>query len=134
MKVRCYNHNGIEWLRYGGRGISVCGRWLNNFENFLADMGEKPSPRHSLDRIDNDGNYEPNNCRWATRKQQANNKSSNRLLTFKGETLSLSAWSDKLKIHPSTLFKHKGLTPDEALAKIYDKHIMKQNKKWNKQV
>jgi len=74
MKGRCYNKKVLAYDRYGGRGISVCERWRNSFPNFLADMGPKPSPELSLDRIDNDGNYEPSNCRWATAKQQNNNQ------------------------------------------------------------
>ncbi len=74
MITRCTNPNRAKWSEYGGRGITVCDRWRHSFENFLADMGRKPSPRHSLDRENNDGNYEPTNCRWATDKQQANNR------------------------------------------------------------
>lgn len=75
MKNRCLNKNMTGFKRYGGRGISVCGRWLNSFENFLSDMGVKPKngTRYSLDRIDNNGNYEPSNCRWATSLDQAQN-------------------------------------------------------------
>lgn len=73
MKERCDNPNHIEFFRWGGRGIKICDRW-RNFENFLKDMGERPSKEMSLDRIDNDGNYEPSNCRWATKKQQIENR------------------------------------------------------------
>ena len=74
MKTRCGNPKHNRWKNYGGRGIRVCDRWLNSFENFLADMGRKPLPELSLDRIDNDGDYEPGNVRWATATEQANNR------------------------------------------------------------
>ena len=73
MISRCYNKKDDNYKNYGGRGITVCVRWRDSFENFIADMGEKPSPKHSIDRINNDGNYEPSNCRWSTQKEQANN-------------------------------------------------------------
>ena len=75
MLDRCSNPKNIRYDRYGGRGITVCDRWRYSFENFLADMGEKPSTKFSIDRIDNDGNYEPANCRWATPPQQAEHRS-----------------------------------------------------------
>jgi hypothetical protein len=83
MLQRCNNRNDPKYLRYGNRGISVCLRW-NTFENFIADMGNKPSPTHSIDRINNDDGYYKENCRWATPKQQANNRS-NTVVFKKGE-------------------------------------------------
>jgi hypothetical protein len=74
MKNRCYNPNVRQYKNYGGRGIKVCDRWRNSFTAFLEDMGPKPSKKHSLDRINNIGDYEPGNCRWATVKQQNNNR------------------------------------------------------------
>lgn len=73
MRYRCLNVNHKAYKHYGGRGITICERWLNSFEDFLSDMGLKPTPQHSLDRENNDGNYEPSNCRWATKIQQSRN-------------------------------------------------------------
>ena len=74
MKSRCYNKNRKDYYLYGGRGIIVCDRWINSYENFLSDMGEKPSAEYSIDRIDVNGNYEPSNCRWATPTEQRLNQ------------------------------------------------------------
>ena len=81
------------WPRYGGRGIILCERW-RDFRNFYADMGPRPSPAHSIDRIDNDGSYSPENCRWATCKEQNNNRRNNRKITIDGVSLTLTQWCE----------------------------------------
>ncbi len=95
MRQRCNNKNVPNYYRYGGRGITVCQQW-DTFETFLEDMGLRPSAKHSIDRRDNNGNYEPSNCYWATREQQENNKESTILLTHNGRTLSLAQWAKEL--------------------------------------
>ena len=94
MKTRCLNPSGDDVKNYGGRGITICDRWLESFQNFYADMGPRPIGK-TLDRINTNGNYEPGNCRWATPKEQGRNKRTNRLLTFRGETMPLSAWEER---------------------------------------
>jgi hypothetical protein len=89
MLRRCRSPDEAMWHRYGGRGIKVCERW-NSFENFLADVGERPSQEYSLDRINNDGNYEPGNVRWATALTQQNNKERNRKVEYKGRLVGLT--------------------------------------------
>jgi hypothetical protein len=94
MKSRCTNKNQKCYPRYGGRGVSVCERW-QSFDMFYADMGTVPEG-HSLDRIDTNGNYEPGNCRWATKYTQANNTRTNRFLSFNGETRTIAEWERHL--------------------------------------
>jgi len=104
MKQRCGNPKSKYFSYYGGRGIKVCDRWIHSFENFLTDMGERPSPKHSLDRYpDNNGNYEPGNCRWATKREQQLNRRNNRLITYDGTTQTLLEWSEAVGIHKNTL-------------------------------
>lgn len=103
MKKRCGNPMDKHYADYGGRGVAVCERWRQSFENFLADMGTKPSPAHTLDRIDNDGNYEPGNCRWATIHEQASNRRNNRIIEFENEKATIQEWSRRLGITISTL-------------------------------
>lgn len=99
LLARCRN---ASQKNYGGRGISVCERW-ESFENFLADMGRRPSPKHSIDRVDNDGNYEPGNCRWAVKKQQDRNRRTNRPVEFRGETKCLTEWAEMFGLNPAAL-------------------------------
>jgi len=119
MRERCFNKKNPQYQNYGGRGIRVCKRWNDGramyggtpgrrrsigFENFLADMGPRPSKLHSLDRRDNDGNYDAKNCRWSTREEQGRNKRTNRTVTFRGETRCIADWSRHLGISSSVLF------------------------------
>lgn len=97
-KDRCFNPRCPTYRLYGARGITVCDRWRESFEAFFADMGPRPSAKHSLDRINNDGPYSPENCRWATQRQQVLNQRNARLLTFNGETLPLSLWAERANL------------------------------------
>lgn len=102
-KQRCTNPRHPSFTHYGGRGISMCSRWAKSFENFLSDMGDRP-PNTSLDRWpDPNGDYEPGNCRWATRVQQNSNTSRNRLIQFNGELLTMSEVARRLSLNPSTV-------------------------------
>jgi len=103
MLQRCLNPKHPRFDGWGGRGIVVCDRWMK-FENFLADMGRRPSPHHSLDRIDNDGNYEPDNCRWATPAQQrASKRPPSNMIVYQGRTL--RQWADQLGITTVAAYK-----------------------------
>jgi len=103
MKRRCLDEKNNRYPRYGGRGIIVCDRWLNSFENFLVDMGVRPSKSHSIDRINNDGNYEPSNCRWADDKTQANNTSRTIKLNISGVTKPITAWAEECNLDRSVI-------------------------------
>lgn len=106
MIQRCHNPNCDAFESYGGRGITVCERWRNSFENFFADVGQPPSPRHSLDRFpNNDGNYEPGNVRWATPREQLLNRRNNRRFEVRGESLTLSELCDKYGQNEATAEK-----------------------------
>lgn len=120
MRDRCNNPNNKKYNHYGGRGISVCERW-NDFNLFLQDMGKRPTLRHSLDRYPNpNGNYEPNNCRWATQREQMNNMSRNVFITYNGESFSKSEWSRRLNISPQRLngMLNAGNSFDEIYIKL----------------
>lgn len=106
MKQRCLNPKSHSYPRYGGRGIIVCPEWTESFEAFVRDMGMRPTASHSIDRIDNDGNYEPGNCRWATRREQQNNISTNRAVEIGGRHYpSISAAARAANVHPHQIRK-----------------------------
>jgi len=119
MKKRCYNPNVIRYPKYGGRGIEVCERWRESFSAFLADMGEKPGPEYSMDRVDVNGNYEPNNCRWATRQEQMRNKTNNHFVECFGQRKTIVEWSEETGI-PHRVIQQRlnrdKLTPEQALS------------------
>lgn len=102
-RARCYQTSHLCYPQYGGRGIAVCDRWRDNFAAFLQDMGRKPSPKHSIDRINSDGPYEPGNCRWATQREQMNNVRYNLRLTLNGETRTLADWARRVSVPYDTL-------------------------------
>lgn len=102
MKTRCTNPLSINYRWYGGRGITVCKSWSKSFEEFYHDMGACP-PNGSLDRINNNGPYSPENCRWASHKTQFSNKRNNRLITYNGDTHTIAEWARKLNILPDTI-------------------------------
>jgi hypothetical protein len=116
---RCEAPKAFAYDRYGGRGIKICNRWRESFEAFYEDMGPKPSPLHTIDRIDNDGHYEPGNCRWTTMKRQCRNRSSNHTLEYNGETLALSEWEERTGIPANRISRRirRGWTAEMALTK-----------------
>lgn len=120
MKQRCLNPNAPNFHLYGGSGIKICDRWLHSFENFLEDMGEKPSPNHSIDRINVYGDYEPSNCRWATNEEQQNNKKNNVKVEFNGLSYSIKELSEKFGIKQSRIrnWRRRGLDIQERINKL----------------
>jgi len=117
MKGRCLNPNNGRYAQYGGRGITVCDRWRDSFEAFLADMGERPTHYHSLERIDNDGPYNPDNCRWATKIDQARNRRSSHLVTFNGETKTIAGWAEATDLNYDLIERRlnaQGWTPERT--------------------
>lgn len=116
MMRRCYNHNVQNYVRYGGKGVRVCRRWYT-FTNFLTDMGRRPSARHSIERRRNDRNYTPNNCYWATREEQARNKSDCWRIRLGGTTRTVAEWARHLDVLDRRIYMRlrMGWTPKEAV-------------------
>lgn len=127
MKSRCTNKNNPKWQRYGGRGVSICVEWMD-FETFLRDMGECPNDSYSIDRIDKDGNYCPQNCRWADSKQQSRNSSAARLLVINGEKRCVSEWSEVSGVNKMTILNRlsKGWSDKDAVFREVD--VSKRNR------
>lgn len=126
IKKRCYNPNEKRYADWGGRGIKVCDRWLgpDGFANFLVDMGPRPGRDYQIERKDNDRDYEPGNCRWATRVEQGMNKRNNRVITIDGEARVLSAWCRLLGLNSKSIYeqaKRHGRTVDDEI-----RHLWKQ--------
>jgi hypothetical protein len=118
MLQRCTNPKCRSYRIYGARGITVCERW-KTFENFFSDIGERPTPKHQIERKDNNGNYEPSNCTWATKKEQANNRRTNRNLTVAGTTMCVKAWSKVVGVSEKTIRRRLkgGWSVEETLEK-----------------
>lgn len=118
MRKRCANKSDRRYSEYGGRGVFVCAAW-EDFAAFFADMGRRPSPKHSLDRIDNNGPYSPENCRWATRSEQNNNQRRNVRVAFRGQSMTVAEWSRLLGINAKAVYQDisRGMAGDGAIAK-----------------
>jgi hypothetical protein len=122
MIQRCTAPTNNNYQNYGGRGIQVCPEWLNSFSAFIADIGLKPTPRHSLDRKDVSGNYEPGNCKWSTKREQMNNTRRNRFLTFMGQRRTVTEWCRELNLKHSAINcrLHDGWEVERALTTPID--------------
>jgi hypothetical protein len=117
MKSRCFNKNNNNYQRYGARGITVCQEWVNSFEAFFAYIGRRPSKNHSLERLKNDGNYEPGNVKWGTKEEQDNNRRTNNLLTAFGETMTVARWERRKGLPKGIVWQRlqRGWTAEDAL-------------------
>lgn len=121
MKARCYRPEVKEYKNYGGRGIKICNRWLLSFESFYQDMGKKPTSKHSIDRIDVNGNYEPKNCRWATRKEQSRGLRKNVWFIVNGVPVIQKELSKMVGVSEPTIMKKlKDGMPKESVVKYYN--------------
>lgn len=116
MRERCENPRSKNYKNYGAIGRTVCERW-HSFANFIADMGRRPTPLHTLERIDNSLGYSPDNCKWATRKEQMRNVRYNRLLTHDGRTMCVTAWGEAIGVNPQRIWKriNRGWSAERAL-------------------
>lgn len=116
MKRRCLNPTNKAYKDYGGRGIKICEKWLN-FENFYRDMGPRPSSKHSIERVNNDGNYEPDNCLWILKSDQNKNQRSNLIINYQGETKILSEWAKSLNLKYMFLY-HRLIRKKQSMEQV----------------
>ena len=123
MIRRCENQRTEAYPSYGGRGVVVCPAWRISFDQFLSDMGPRPGPGFTIERIDNDGNYEPSNCRWATTREQNRNTSRNTWLTAEGRRMLLADWARELGVPPQNLCYHlkEGRTMESIVLAHHEK-------------
>lgn len=123
-KQRCFNEATPNFHNYGGRGISMHPDWVDDFDCFYKDVGDPPSKSHTLDRIDNDGDYTPTNCRWATRKEQALNRRTNRIIEYNGGSKTLCEWAEEIKVSPTCIVRRldiMNLSVEDALTGDFSK-------------
>lgn len=127
MRDRCCDYRHKDYSNYGGRGISICDRWRESFQDFLSDMGERPESM-SIERIDNDGNYEPSNCCWANNEQQGRNRRTNRVLTLDGRSMCMKDWSLETGISDQTIHHRlkAGWTVKRALTEPVRKRLKRR--------
>lgn len=128
MKQRCHNPEASSFRTYGAKGITVCDQWIESFDSFLADMGPKPTPKHSIDRIDPAGDYSPENCRWATWQEQADNNRNTHKITVDGETKTLREWSAMCGVSANSIrwrLAH-GWNPKKAVTVPFEKPFCKK--------
>lgn len=125
MLKRCYDTRAVGYTSYGGQGVTVCDRWRKSFRDFIADMGPRPTNRHQIDRKDSTGNYEPNNCRWATSKENQNNRRNNLLVTFQGKTQTAALWSDELGLSRPVVYDRlsKGMPLEQVFNPKREQHV-----------
>jgi hypothetical protein len=134
IKSRCTNKNSSEYFNYGGRGITMCDRWTNSFQHFYNDMGPRPSNKHSIDRIDNNGNYEPDNCRWATQTEQINNRRVTLFINYLGKKTPLKFVSNKTGIPYAILYTRitrLGWAAEKAISTPYSRRKHTNHKQPN---
>lgn len=128
IRDRCYNPNNSDYKHWGGKGVKVCERWNESFENFLSDMGLAPTPKHTIDRFpNNEGDYEPGNCRWATMKEQQGNRTNNHWIEYNGRRMIMNDWVVELGIEQSLFSYHIRKGRDIAYIIQNVKHVNAPN-------